>query len=73
MDTILAETTPLNKYAPQLGGAIGISTGSAISVIPPWLAIVAVVFAMFIGIVSGLYPARRATKIKALEAMRSGE
>ena len=63
----------LNKYAPQLGEAIGISTGSAISVIPPWLAIVAVVFAMFIGIVSGLYPARRATKIKALEAMRTGE
>jgi ABC-type antimicrobial peptide transport system permease subunit len=40
-------------------------------VIPIWLAVLAVVFAMFVGIVSGLYPARRATKIKALEAMRT--
>ena len=27
-------------------------------------------FAMLVGIISGYYPARRATKIKALEAIR---
>jgi putative ABC transport system permease protein len=61
----------LNKYAPEIGSAIGLSTSSTISVIPLWLSIVAVAFAMFVGIVSGLYPARKATKIKPLEAIRS--
>lgn len=61
----------LNKYAPQIGSALGLGTSSAISVIPPWLAIVAVIFAVVIGIISGAYPARRATKIKALEAMKT--
>ena len=61
----------LNKYAPELGSILGFSEASTISVIPIWLATAAVIFAMFIGIVSGLYPARRATKIKALDAIRS--
>lgn len=61
----------LNKYAPQIGSALGMYTGSDISVIPIWLAIIAVIFAMLIGIISGLYPAKRATKIKPLEAIRS--
>lgn len=61
----------LNKYAPQIGAMIGMSSTSTISVIPLWLAIAAVAFAMFVGIVSGLYPAKKATKIKPLEAIRS--
>lgn len=61
----------LNKYAPEIGAAIGMSSTSTISVIPVWLSVAAVAFAMFIGIVSGLYPARKATKIKPLEAIRS--
>lgn len=61
----------LNKYAPQIGDIIGMSSTSTISVIPIWLSIAAVAFAMFIGIISGLYPARKATKIKPLEAIRS--
>ncbi len=63
----------LNKYAPELGSALGMSTGSEISVIPVWLALVALAFAVLIGIISGFYPAKRATKISALEAMRSAE
>lgn len=62
----------MNKYAGQIGevlGGIG-GTGSDISVIPVWLALLAMGFAMLIGILSGYFPARRATKIKALEAMR---
>ena len=61
----------LNKYAPEIGSAIGMSATSTISVIPLWLSVSAVLFAMFVGIVSGLYPAKKATKIKPLEAIRS--
>ena len=41
-----------------------------ISIIPPWLVISAVVFATFIGLISGAYPANRAVKISALEAIK---
>lgn len=43
----------------------------AISVIPLWLILLAVVFATVIGLASGYLPARRATKISALEAIRN--
>ncbi len=42
-----------------------------VSVIPPWLAAAAIMFSMFIGIVSGFYPARRAMKLSALEAIKT--
>ena len=42
-----------------------------ISVIPPWLALAAVAFAIFVGLVSGFYPARRAMKLSALEAIKT--
>jgi len=61
----------MNKYSGAIGGALGIgSSGSKISVIPIWLVIVALGFAMLVGIISGYYPAKRATKIKAIEALR---
>lgn len=44
---------------------------SKLSVIPPWLALVAVVFAIMVGLVAGFLPARRAMKLSALEAMRN--
>jgi len=46
-------------------------TSSKISVIPPWLALFAVAFAIFIGLVSGYSPAKRAMKLSALEAIKS--
>ena len=61
----------LNKYAPEIGESLGIYSGYDISIIPIWLATAAVVFSMLIGIISGLYPARKATKIRAIEAMRT--
>lgn len=56
--------------AGMLFGGMG---GEAVklSVIPPWLAIAAVVFAIMVGLISGFLPARRAMKLSALEAMRN--
>lgn len=42
-----------------------------ISVIPAWLAGVAVVFASLVGIISGAYPAARAMRLSALDAIRN--
>jgi len=41
------------------------------SVIPLWLSILAVAFSSFIGVLSGLYPAIRAMKLSALEAIKT--
>ena len=43
------------------------------SVIPAWLVLFAIVFSVLIGLVSGFYPANKAVKISALEAIRSSE
>lgn len=61
----------LNKYAPEIGSTLGIYSGYDISIIPLWLALAALGFSILIGIISGLYPARKATKIRAIEAMRT--
>lgn len=41
------------------------------SIIPFWLPLLAAGFAMAVGIISGYYPANRATKISPIEAMKS--
>ena len=54
-----------------LGGMLGMmGTGTAISVIPPWLAIGSVIFAVGVGVLSGILPANRAVKISALTAIK---
>ncbi|MDO9533927.1 MAG: ABC transporter permease [Bacillota bacterium] len=45
--------------------------GGSISVIPLWLALGAVAFAIFIGIASGYYPANRAIKLSPIVAIRN--
>lgn len=47
------------------------SASKSYSLIPIWLPIGALLFAMLIGVLSGYYPARRATKISAIEAMKT--
>ena len=44
---------------------------SKISVIPLWLIGVSIIFATLIGLISGYYPARRAMKLSALEAIKT--
>ncbi len=46
-------------------------TTSAISIIPFWLDLVALALATAVGVVSGLYPAIRATRLSALEAIKN--
>lgn len=53
-----------------MGGMGGMGTSSQISIIPPWLILVALVFATVVGLLSGIAPANRAVKISALEAIR---
>lgn len=62
----------LNKVAaPALTGGMEGEAARAISVITPELALLALVFATFIGIISGYAPARRAMNLSALEAIRN--
>lgn len=67
----------INKYGAPVfqklmdGGMMMMSEGSKYAYIPLWLPLVALAFAVFIGVVSGYYPARRATKISAIEAMKT--
>ena len=44
---------------------------SKISIIPIWLALAAIAFASFVGIISGFYPALRAMRLSPLEAIRN--
>lgn len=53
-----------------LHALVGGGATARMSVIPWWLYLGAVVFSMLIGLVSGYYPARKATKISAIEAIR---
>ena len=52
-------------------GGMGMMGGSTqLSMIPPWLIVAAIVFSTIIGLISGFYPANRAVKISALEAIK---
>ena len=70
----------LNKYGggifDSIGGGgyyYGEQVATKVSIIPFWLVIVALIFSLVVGMLSGYYPARRATKIRALEALKTAE
>ena len=55
-----------------VAGMLGIAAEQAqISIIPLWLVLLALIFSTIIGLISGFYPANRAVKISALEAIRN--
>ncbi|WP_066713051.1 ABC transporter permease [Clostridium sp. Marseille-P299] len=68
----------INKYGGSLlgslvgnGGMYGDNSGAQFSQIPIWLPFVAALFSILVGVISGYFPARRATKISAIEAMKT--
>ncbi|MEG0952216.1 MAG: ABC transporter permease [Niameybacter sp.] len=64
----------LNKFGPQIAGEMFSMLGSGgtnVSIIPPWLALAALVFSTVIGLISGYFPARRAMGLSALSAIRT--
>lgn len=66
----------LNHYGgPTIGASMGLPLEEdgtmSLSVIPIWLSLLALGFAFLVGVISGYFPARRATKISAIEAMKS--
>lgn len=52
-------------------GMVADGDGSRVSIIPLWLVLLALAFSTVIGLISGFYPANRAVKISALEAIRN--
>lgn len=67
----------LNTYVGErllgafMGGFGQMEEGAKISVIPIWLPFAAGLFGILVGVVSGYIPARKATKISAIEAMKT--
>lgn len=69
----------INKYGGPLFEALMKSTtvvydnsvSTSFSIIPVWLPFLAAGFAIAVGVISGYYPAKRATKISAIEAMKT--
>lgn len=55
----------------SVGGMMYVEQGQKISLIPPWLALAALVFGVIIGMLAGLMPAQRAMKLSPLEAIRT--
>ncbi|NLL72516.1 MAG: ABC transporter permease [Clostridiales bacterium] len=68
----------INKYGEPIFGALmgggvamGDMQGATFSIIPIYLPFLALGISICVGLLSGYFPARRATKISAIEAMRT--
>jgi ABC-type transport system, involved in lipoprotein release, permease component len=64
----------INTIGGNAMGSSGMGNGgeqTKISVIPVWLALASVGFATLVGLISGFYPANRAMKLSALEAIKT--
>ncbi len=54
-----------------LSGNIGMMGETKLSIVPVWLAVLGMAFSAAIGLISGFFPARKATKISALSAINT--
>lgn len=55
----------------SMGADAGALADAKLSIIPVWLVLLALGFSTLIGLISGYYPANRAVKISALEAIKN--
>lgn len=62
----------VNKLALKSGGLLGYQVdGAKASIIPVWLILAGLALATVVGVLSGLYPAVRATRLSALDAIKN--
>lgn len=65
----------LSKLMNMAGGPIaemlGMYDASVVSVVPVWLMLAATGFATLVGLISGYFPAKKATKLSALSAIKT--
>ncbi|WP_069998253.1 ABC transporter permease [Cellulosilyticum sp. I15G10I2] len=61
----------VNTVGGGIANIIGMYGAAKVSVIPPWLALGAVLFSTVIGLISGYFPAQRAMKLSALSAIKT--
>ncbi len=61
----------INTLLAGMNGDTGYYGPALLSYIPPWLSLSAMAFSTLIGLIAGYYPAVRATKLSALEAIRT--
>ncbi len=65
----------LSKLMNMAGGPIaemlGMHDASVVSIVPVWLMMAATIFATLVGLVSGYLPAKKATKLSALSAIKT--
>ena len=66
----LAKKGSQDEMGGMMGGLPMMGEGK-ISIIPIWLILVALLFATVVGVISGYYPAQKATKLSPLEAIRT--
>lgn len=57
-------------FGGMMGPVSADAAPAALSTIPLWLVVVAILFSILIGLIAGLVPANRAVKISALEAIK---
>lgn len=57
----------VNKLAVKL---LNMPKGTELAVIPPWLAVSAFLFAIFLGVLAGFFPAKWAAKLRPIDAVR---
>ncbi|HEY9229007.1 MAG TPA: ABC transporter permease [Gemmatimonadaceae bacterium] len=73
----LAESATLSTVGAMIGIALGITAAKLIALktplpaaVAPWSLVVATLLGTVVGIVSGVYPARRASRLDPIEALR---